>query len=75
MLPSFAGRVLPFDLVCANAYAQVLVTVRCAGSGIEMADALIAAVARANGFIVATRDTNPFQAAGLSVINPWKEGG
>jgi predicted nucleic acid-binding protein len=41
------------------------------GGGIETADACIAAVALANGFIVATRDTNPFQAAGLDVINPW----
>jgi predicted nucleic acid-binding protein len=36
-----------------------------------MADAFIAAIALANGFIVATRDTNPFQATGLTVINPW----
>jgi hypothetical protein len=38
---------------------------------IETADAFIAAVALANGFIVATRDTSPFEAAGLTVINPW----
>ncbi|TSC21595.1 type II toxin-antitoxin system VapC family toxin, partial [Pseudomonas sp. ST1] len=25
----------------------------------------------ANGFTVATRDTGPFEAAGLNVINPW----
>lgn len=73
LLPSFAGRVLPFDLACTHAYAQVLATIRRAGSGIETADALIAAVAAANGFIVATRDANPFEAAGLTVINPWKE--
>ncbi|PKO85174.1 MAG: VapC toxin family PIN domain ribonuclease, partial [Betaproteobacteria bacterium HGW-Betaproteobacteria-12] len=39
---------------------------------IETADACIAAVALANGFIVATRDTAPFLAAGLDVINPWQ---
>ena len=71
LLPSFAGRVLPFDLACTNAYAKVLKTAKRAGSGIETADALIAAVATANGFIVATRDFSPFQAAGLIVINPW----
>ncbi|MFN3884046.1 MAG: type II toxin-antitoxin system VapC family toxin [Rhodocyclaceae bacterium] len=74
VLPSFAGRVLPFDLACTNAYAQVLATVRRAGRGIETADAIIAAVAAANGFIVATRDASPFEAAGLTVINPWEEG-
>ncbi|CDM24643.1 Plasmid stability protein stbB [Castellaniella defragrans 65Phen] len=73
VLPSFVGRVLPFDLACTSAYAQVLAAARKAGSGIETADACIAAVAFANGFIVATRDTSPFRAAGLTVINPWED--
>lgn len=72
VLPTFVGRVLPFDLACTSAYAQVLAMVRKTGSGIETADACIAAVAFANGFAVATRDTHPFQAAGLTVINPWE---
>lgn len=72
LLPMFVGRVLPFDLACTHAYAQVLVTARKSGSGIEAADACIAAVARANGFAVATRDISPFKAAGLAVINPWE---
>ncbi len=71
VLPMFAGRVLPFDLACTRAYAELLARVRKAGSGIETADACIAAIALANGFSVATRDTSPFLAAGLSVINPW----
>jgi len=71
VLPMFAGRVLPFDLACTSAYAELLARVRKAGSGIETADACIAAIAITNGFIVATRDTNPFQVAGLTVINPW----
>lgn len=72
VLPSFVGRVLPFDLACTNAYAHVLATARRSGSGIETADAVIAAVAHANGLIVATRDSIPFQAAGLTIINPWE---
>ena len=35
-------------------------------------DAFIAAVALANGFTVATRDTSPFEAAGVPTIDPWK---
>lgn len=73
VLPMFVGRVLPFDLACTSAYAKVLATARKAGSGIETADACIAAAAVANGFTVATRDTSPFQAAGLDVINPWED--
>ncbi|MGL1832959.1 type II toxin-antitoxin system VapC family toxin [Rhodocyclaceae bacterium SMB388] len=71
VLPMFVGRVSPFDMACTNAYAELLAKIRKAGSGIETADACIAAVAVANGFAVATRDTSPFQAAGLTVINPW----
>ena len=55
----FAGRVLPFDMACTNAYAELITKVREAGSGIQTADACIAAVALANGFAVATRDTSP----------------
>lgn len=72
VLPSFAGRVLPFDAACTQTYAEALATARQAGGGIGIADALIAAIARANGLIVATRDTAPFAAAGLDVINPWE---
>ncbi len=72
VLPMFAGRVLPFDMACTNAYAELTTRVRRAGGGIETADACIAAVALANEFIVATRDTAPFLAAGVDVINPWQ---
>ncbi len=73
VLPSFVGRVLPFDLACTSAYAQVLATARKAGSGIRTADACIAAVAFANGLTLATRDASPFQVAGLTVIDPWED--
>ena len=39
-----------------------------------MVDGQIAAIAMAHGLIVATRDTAPFEAAGLTVINPWNDG-
>lgn len=71
VLPTFAGRVLPFDLACTSTYAELVARARKAGYGIETADACIAAIALANGFTVATRDTSPFLAAGLTVINPW----
>jgi len=73
VLPMFAGRVLPFDVACTNAYAELVARARQAGSVIQTADALIAAVALVNGFSVATRDVKPFQSAGLNVINPWQD--
>ena len=72
LLPMFANRVLSFDMACTKAYAELLAKSRTAGLAVETADAFIAAVALANGFTVATRDTGPFEAAGLNVINPWK---
>lgn len=71
VLPMFAGRVLPFDMTCTSAYADLLAKTRADGKAIETADACIAAIAIANRFIVATRDTSPFRAAGVSVIDPW----
>jgi len=73
VLPMFAGRILSFDITCTVAYAELIAKTRRTGTGIETADACIVAVALANNFIVATRDTNPFQASGLKVINPWKD--
>lgn len=72
LLPMFANRVLAFDMACTKAYAELLAKSRAVGLAIETADAFIAAIALANGFAVATRDTRPFEAAGVSVINPWE---
>lgn len=71
VLPLFVGRIVPFDLACTNAYAGLMAKTRAAGVAIATADGYIAASAAANGFAVATRDTVPFQAAGVTVINPW----
>lgn len=72
VLPLFAGRVLPFDLACTQAYAALMAKARGAGLSVATADGYIAAIAVANGFAVATRDTSPFEAAGTVVINPWQ---
>ena len=72
VLPLFAGRVVPFDLACTQAYAALMAKVRTAGLAIATADGYIAAIAAANRFAVATRDTGPFEAAGADVINPWQ---
>ncbi len=71
LLPMFANRVLSFDMACTKAYAELVAKSRAAGLTIETADAFIAAVALANGFAVATRDTRPFEAVSVIVINPW----
>ena len=72
VLPLFAGRVLPFDLACTQAYAALMSAARAAGLAIASADGYIAAIAATNGLAVATRDTRPFKAAGTAVIDPWQ---
>lgn len=67
----YGGRILPFDADAARCYAQLATKARAAGKGFPMPDAYIAAIASSRGFTVATRDTSPFEAAGLRVINPW----
>ena len=71
ILPLFAGRILSFDDTASQAYATLRASARAAGQAIAPADGYIAAIAATHGFAIATRDTSPFEAAGLVVINPW----
>ncbi|GHT81974.1 VapC ribonuclease Y4jK [Betaproteobacteria bacterium] len=71
LLPLFSGRILPFDAEASRAYATLRSRARAAGQVIAPEDGYIAAVAVTKGFSVATRDVSPFNAAGLTVINPW----
>jgi hypothetical protein len=71
ILPLFVGRILPFDTEASEAYAQLRARARAQGKTIAPADGYIAAIAATHGLIVATRDISPFEAAGLTVINPW----
>jgi predicted nucleic acid-binding protein len=71
VLPIFTGRILPFDLDASQAYADLMAHAIVAGKAISKADGYIAGIAVAHGFAVATRDTSPFEAVGLVVINPW----
>ena len=71
ILPLFAGRILPFDAAASEAYAVLRARARAQGKAIAPADGYIAATAISHGLMVATRDTGPFEAAGLKVINPW----
>jgi predicted nucleic acid-binding protein len=64
-------RTLVFDARATRFVAVLVARARAAGYAIAVADGQIAAIAAAHGFSVATRDTAPFVAAGISVIDPW----
>lgn len=72
LLALLPGRVLPFDLAAASAYAQLAALARTQGRGFPTPDGYIAAIAASRGFVVASRDTAPFEGAGVEVINPWE---
>ena len=55
----------------ARHYADLATTARQVGRGFPTPDGYIAAIAASRGFIVASRDTAPYAAAGVTVINPW----
>jgi len=67
----FRDRVLPFDTDAARRYAELAVMAKVGGRGFPIPDGYIAAIAASRGFIVASRDTSPYEAVGVSVINPW----
>jgi toxin FitB len=71
LLDQFAGRVVHFDTSAARRSADLAVKARAAGKGFPTPDGYIAAIAAAHGFAVASRDTSAFNAAGLTVIDPW----
>jgi predicted nucleic acid-binding protein len=70
-MEDFDGRVLPFDMKAAAAYADIFASRRRAGRPAATVDLMIASVARSHGASVVTRDTGGFEECGVTLINPW----
>ena len=70
-LEDFEGRVLPFDMAAAVAYADVFASRRRTGRSTATVDLMIASVARSNGASVVTRNVADFEGCGVAVVNPW----
>lgn len=70
----FAGRVLALDSAAALEYAAVVSERNAAGRPIGALDGLIAAIARAHGAGIATRDVSGFDGLGIEIVNPWTAG-
>ncbi|MEH6351086.1 MULTISPECIES: type II toxin-antitoxin system VapC family toxin [unclassified Pseudomonas] len=67
----FVDRILPFDAHAAVEYAALVASCEAKGRAAGMADAQIAAICRAHGALIATRNTKDFKFPGVEVINPW----
>ena len=68
----FEERILPFDSDAAREFAGIVGARRRRGHPITQADAQIAAIARACGAAIATRNTRDFEYCGVKVMNPWE---
>lgn len=70
LLPRFTC--LPFDDFAARSCVQLMERARRASYNVSVGDAQIAAIAHSNGIeAVSTRDPAPFEAMGVTAINPW----
>ena len=68
----FYGRVLPYDVTASMFYASRISAARERGITIGHADGQIGAIVAAQRAAkIATRDTGPFEAMRIEVINPW----
>jgi toxin FitB len=66
-----AGRMFAFEDEAAHAFAKIASTRRKAGRPIAEMDAQIAAIAKAHGAQLATRNTADFEGCGIRLVNPW----
>lgn len=72
VVSQFEGRVVPFDLAAAVEYGRLMATARSAGVGLPILDGQIAAMARAQGAALATRNVKHFEQTGIPLLNPWE---
>ena len=68
----YFDHIRTFDIEAASAFGRIGAQRERAGRRMEPLDAMIAAIALANGLKLATRDTDGFADIGLDVINPFE---
>ena len=73
LLIDFAGLILPFESEAADHYAKIFAIRKALGRPISTFDCMIAAIARANGCKLATRNASDFEHCGVEIIDPWQD--
>jgi toxin FitB len=69
----FEGRVLPFTLDTAHAWAQITTQAEQHDKPMAAFDSLIAATAKAHALRLVTRNVRDFAASGVPLLNPWTD--
>ena len=67
----FQGRLLSFDEHAADEYGSLMSRRRAIGRPMSILDGQLAAIARAHGFAVATRNSKDFEESGVQLLNPF----
>jgi toxin FitB len=68
----YLNRTLAFDAAAAEAHGRLRARLKVIGKPMEAPDSYIAAIAIALGAPVATRNTEHFAHAGVTLIDPWQ---
>lgn len=68
----FAGRILPVDSAVMERWADLEVSTMKAGRRLPVMDSLLAATALAHGLTLATRNIPDFEAADVTLLDPWQ---
>lgn len=71
----FIKRTYDFNASSAVEYGDIYATRKRMGRPTDVQDAQIAAIARANDCIVATRNVKDFEGVGVPLVNPWEPAG
>ena len=71
LLTHYNDYIIPVNQAIALQAAVLRADAKQEGRIVHLADALIASTAKANNWIVATRNTNDFIDSGVEIIDPW----
>ena len=70
VMSAYGGRILSLDEAAASWAARLRAQARQAGRNVDVGDALIAGIARANELTIASRNVSDFQGLDVGVTNP-----
>lgn len=71
LIPRFEGRIIPVDLIIADACGKLIARSEVLGRPIEARDALIAATAEVYQLTLVTRNVSDFQPTIKAILSPW----
>ncbi len=65
------GRILSYNRATAHVWGQLQAKLEASGQVMPTIDGLIAATAKRNQMVVATRNTKDFEVSGIECVNPF----